>query len=127
MRNAESQLLRKTESQLQRSDEMATFLSYSQSLPGLVTSKSVTTAKEDIGRIIMESLDVVLDQLFGKPMRLAFYDLLERKYYMSRDDVPSQLETFLLILERNFAKNAKEVRRDIARRTIENLVANTNR
>jgi len=127
MRNAESQLLRKTESQLQRSDEMPTFLSYSHSLPGLVTSKSVTTAKEDIGRIIMESLDVVLDQLFGKPMRLAFYDLLERKYYMSRDDVPSQLETFLLILERNFAKNAKEVRRDIARRTIENLVANTNR
>jgi hypothetical protein len=87
----------------------------------------VTTAQEDIGRIIMESLDAVLDQLFGKSMRLAFYDLLERRYYMSREDIPRQLETFLLILERNFAKNAKEVRRDIAQRTVQNLVANTNR
>ena len=95
----------------------------SPSLLELVMSKGVTLDKEDINRLILESLDVVLDETLGKPMRQAFYDLLERNYYMSRDDVPSQLETFLLILERNFAKNAKEIRRDIAQRLTQNLVA----
>jgi len=82
--------------------------------------------KEDIGRLILESVDDVLDGIFGKAMRQAFYDLLERKYSMSRDDIPSQMNTFLLILERNFGKNIKAVRRDIAQKITQNLVANTN-
>jgi hypothetical protein len=117
MRNAQSQLRNTGVWLLSNETED------SPSLPALVMSNGVTT-NEDIARIITESLDVVLDQLLGKPMRLAFYDLLERKYYMSRDDIPRQLESFLLILERNFGKNAKEVRRAIAQRTLQNLVAN---
>ena len=123
MRSVESKLLRRTESRLRDSDGMASFLSYSKSLPRLAASEDATKTKEDIARIIMESLDAVLDQLFGKPARLAFYDLLETRYYMGRDDIPNQMETFLLLLERNFGKNGKAIQRDIAKRTVQNLVA----
>ena len=82
--------------------------------------------KEDIGRLILESVDDVLDGIFGKPMRQTFYDLLERNYHIGRDDIPNQIDTFLLILERKFGKNAKAVRRDIAQKITQNLVANTN-
>ena len=95
----------------------------SPSLLELVISKGVTLDKEDINRLILESLDVVLDETLGKPMRQAFYDLLERNYYISRESIPSQLGDFLLILERNFGKNGKAIRRDIAQRLTQNLVA----
>ena len=95
----------------------------SPSLLELVMSKGVTVDKEDIDRLILESLDDVLDETLGKPMRQAFYDLLERNYYISRDGIPSHLGDFLLILERNFGKNGKAIRRDIAQRLTQNLVA----
>jgi len=93
------------------------------SLLGLIMPKGVTTDKEDIGRLILESLDAVLDETLGKPMRQAFYDLLERNYYMSRDDIPRRLGDFMLILERNFGKNGKTIRRDIAQRLTQELGA----
>jgi hypothetical protein len=95
----------------------------SPSLLELVISKGVTVDKEDIDHLILESLDGVLDQVLGKPMRQAFYDLLERNYYISRDDIPSHLGDLLLILERNFGKNGKAIRRDIAQRLTQNLAA----
>ena len=90
------------------------------SLLRLVIPKGVTIEKEDMNRLILQSLDSVLDQLFGKPARLAFYDLLERRYYMGRDDIPNQMETFLLLLERNFGKNGKAIQRDIAKKLTQN-------
>jgi hypothetical protein len=95
----------------------------SPSLLELVMPKGVTVDKPDIGRLILESLDDVLDENLGKPMRQAFYDLLEREYYISRDGIPSQLGDFLLILERNFGKNGKAMRRDIAQRLGQSLAA----
>jgi len=92
------------------------------SLLGLVMPKGVTVDKEDIGRLILEALDGVLDETLGKPMRQAFYDLLERNYYMSRDDIPRRLGDFLLILERNFGKNGKAIRLEIAQRLTQDLV-----
>jgi hypothetical protein len=93
----------------------------SPSLLELVISKGVTVDKGDIDRLILESLDDVLDDILGKPMRQAFYDLLERNYYISRDCIPSQLGDFLLILERNFGKNGKAIRRDIAQKLTQKL------
>jgi hypothetical protein len=95
----------------------------SPSLLELVISKGVTADRENINRLILESLDDVLDGILGKPKRQAFYDLLERNYYISRDDIPSQLGDFLLILERIFGKNGKAIRRDIAQRLTRNLAA----
>jgi len=122
LRNAESQLLRNAESRLRGSHEMRE-TEDSPSRLGLVMSKGVTVDKEDMGRLILESLDDVLGEIFGKSMRQAFYDVLERNYYISRDDIPSQLGNFLLILQRNFGKNATAVRRDIAQRLAQKLVA----
>ena len=96
---------------------------HSPSLLELVMSKGVTVDKEDINRLILESLDHVLDETLGKPMRQAFYDILERNYYISREGIPSQLGDFLLILERNFGTNGKAIRRNIAQRLTQNLVA----
>ena len=122
LRNAESQLLRNAESRLRGSDEIREKKD-SPSRLGLVMSKGVTFDKEDMGNLILESLDDVLGEIFGKPMRRALYDVLERNYYLSRDDIPNQLGTFLLILQRNFGKNAKAVRRDIAQRLAQKLAA----
>jgi len=94
----------------------------SPSLLELVISKGVTVDKKDIDRLILESVDDVLDEMLGRPMRQAFYDLLERNYYISRDAIPRQLGDFLLILERNFGKNGKTIRRDIAQRLTRTLV-----
>jgi hypothetical protein len=95
----------------------------SPSLLELVISKGVTDDKENINRLILESLDNVLGEVLGKPRRQAFYDLLERNYYISRDDIPGQLGNFLLILERNLGKDGKAIRRDIAQRLTQNLAA----
>jgi hypothetical protein len=89
----------------------------------LVMPKGVTDDKQDIHHLILEALEEVLDEILGKPMRQAFYDLLERNYYISRDSIPSQLGDFLLILERNFGKNGKAIRREVALRLTQNLLA----
>jgi len=93
----------------------------SPSLLELVLSKGVTVDKADIDRLILEAVDDVLDEILGKPMRLKFYDLLERSYYISRESTPSQLGDFLLILERTFGKDGKAIQREIAQRVTQNL------
>jgi len=86
------------------------------SLVGLLTSKGVTVDKKDVDRLLLESLDEVLDDLLGKQVRETFYDHMERKYYIGRDDVPRRLGDFLLILERTFGKSGKTIERTLARR-----------
>jgi hypothetical protein len=86
------------------------------SLLEAIYSKGVTIDKKDIDRVFLESLDDVLNDLLGKSVREAFYDHLERNYYMGREDVPKRLGDFLLILERTFGKSGKTIERAIARR-----------
>ena len=91
------------------------------SLLQVITSKGVTVDKKDIDRLLMESLDEVLDDLLGKRVRDAFYDHLERTYYIGREDVPKRLGDFILILERTFGKSGKTIERTVARRLCEKL------
>ncbi len=86
------------------------------SLFELITSKGVTGDKKDTDRLLLESLDEVLDDLLGKHVREAFYDHLERNYYIGREDVPKRLGDFLLILERTFGKSGKTIERTLAKR-----------
>jgi hypothetical protein len=86
------------------------------SLFELIASKGVTGDKKDTDRLLLESLDEVLDDLLGKQVRQAFYDHLERNYYIGREDVPKRLGDFLLILERTFGKSGKTIERTLARR-----------
>ena len=86
------------------------------SLLQIITSKGVTVDKKDIDRLLLESLDEVLDDLLGKRVRESFYDHLERTYYIGREDVPKRLGDFILILERTFGKSGKTIERTLARR-----------
>jgi len=86
------------------------------SLVGLLGSKGVTTDKKDVDRLLLDALDEVLDDLLGKHVRETFYDHMERKYYIGRDDVPRRLGDFLLILERTFGKSGRTIERTLARR-----------
>ena len=95
---------------------MVNLIKSSPSLMELLMSKGVTDDKKDIDLLLLESLDQVLDDLLGKTVREAFYDHLERKYYIGREDVPKRLGDFLLILERTFGKSGKTIERTIARR-----------
>ena len=93
----------------------------SPSLLELIMSKGVTDDKKEIDLLLLESLDQVLDDLLGKVVREAFYDHLERNYYIGREDVPKRLGDFLLILERTFGKSGKTIERTIARRLCTSL------
>jgi hypothetical protein len=86
------------------------------SLVGLLAAKDVTADKKDVDRLLLESLDEVLDDLLGKYVRETFYDHMERNYYIGREDVPRRLGDFLLILERTFGKSGKTIERTLARR-----------
>jgi hypothetical protein len=91
------------------------------SLMEMITSKGVTVDKKDTDRLLLESLDEVLDDLLGRKVRLAFYDHLERIYYIGREDVPNRLGDLLLILGRTFGKSGKTIERTVAKRLCEKL------
>jgi hypothetical protein len=86
------------------------------SLLELIASKGVTADKKDTDRLLLESLDEVLNDLLGKQVREVFYDHIERNYYIGREDIPKRLGDFLLILERTFGKSGKTIERTLARR-----------
>lgn len=87
------------------------------SLWELVTSEGVTADKKDINRLLLESLDDLLQDLMGKHARGTFYDYMERNYYIGREDVPRCLGDFLLILERTFGtQSGKIIERILAKR-----------
>lgn len=86
------------------------------SLLELIMSKGVTVDKKDTDRLLLESLDEVLGDLLGKQVRDAFYDHIERNYYIGREDVPKRLGDFLLILERTFGRSGKTIERTLAKR-----------
>ncbi len=91
------------------------------SLLELLTSRGVSADKKDINRLLLEALDEVLDDLLGKRVREAFYDHLERNYYIGREEIPNRLGDFLLILERTFGKSGKTIERTISRRLCSKL------
>ena len=84
-------------------------------------SRGVNSDKKDTDRLLLESLDEVLSDLLGIQARQAFYDHLERNYYIGRDDIPKRLGDLLLILERTFGKSGKTIERTVARRLITKL------
>jgi hypothetical protein len=66
--------------------------------------------------ILVECIDQVLVDLLGHRAREAIYDHLERRYYMSRDEIPRRLVEFCSVLDINFGKGGHTIERTIARR-----------
>ena len=87
----------------------------------VLTGKGVTVDKKDNDRLLLQALDDVLDDLLGKNVREAFYDHMERNYYFGREEIPSRLRDFLLVLERTFGKSGKTIERSLARRLCSKL------
>ena len=86
------------------------------SLLELILSKGVTADHKDFNRLLLEALDESLDEILGRRERVAFYDQLERDYYFGRQDIPKRLGDFLLLVERNFRKDGKLIKRAVAKR-----------
>lgn len=86
-----------------------------------IIGKGVATDKKDNDRLLLQSLDEVIDDLLGKRVRVVFYDYMERNFYFGRDDVPQHLGDFLLVLERTFGKSGKTIERAIAKRLCSKL------
>lgn len=91
------------------------------SLMELLTGKGVSVDKKDSDRLLLQALDDVLDDLLGKNVRVAFYDFMERNYYFGREDIPSRLRDFLMVLERTFGKSGRTIERTVAKRLCSNL------
>lgn len=86
------------------------------SLMELLTGSGVTVDKKDNDRLLLQSLDEVLDDLLGRQVRETFYDYMERNYYFGREEIPTRLGDFLLVLERTFGKSGKTIERTLAKR-----------
>jgi hypothetical protein len=86
-----------------------------------IIGTGVATDKKDNDRLLLQSLDEVIDDLLGKRVRVTFYDYMERNYYFGRDDIPQHLGDFLLVLERTFGKSGKTIERAIAKRLCSKL------
>jgi len=66
--------------------------------------------------LLLEAIDQTLADLLGRRARNAIYDHLERKCYMSRDEMPQRLGEFCDLLDANFGKGGKTIQRTIAKR-----------
>jgi len=66
--------------------------------------------------LLVESIDQALSDLLGRRAKEAIYDYLERRCYMSRDEIPGRLAEFCRILQANFGKGGLTIQRTIARR-----------
>jgi hypothetical protein len=66
--------------------------------------------------LLLEAIDETLADLLGRRARDAIYDHLERKCYMSRDELPKRLGEFCSVLEANFGKAGRTIERTIAKR-----------
>jgi hypothetical protein len=86
-----------------------------------IIGTGVTIDKKDNDRLLLQSLDEVIDDLLGKHVRVVFYDYMERNYYFGRDDVPQHLRDFLLVLERTVGKSGKTIEKAIAKRLCSKL------
>jgi hypothetical protein len=120
-----SQLLGSDEHEREAKDRLEKLRSLdrqdSPSLLEQIIGTGVAIDKKDNDRLLLQSLDEVMDDLLGKHVRVVFYDYMERNYYFGRDDIPQHLGDFLLVLERTFGKSGKTIERAIAKRLCSKL------
>jgi hypothetical protein len=66
--------------------------------------------------LLLESVDEALADLLGKRAREAIYDYLERKCYMSTNEIPERLGEFCSLLLDNFGRGSKTIEKAVAKR-----------
>jgi hypothetical protein len=66
--------------------------------------------------LLLQSIDQALSDLLGRRAKEAIYDYLERRCYMSTDEIPRRLAEFCRILQASFGKGGYTIQKTIARR-----------
>jgi len=74
-----------------------------------------------VDMLLAETIDEVLKDLIGKKATEALFDHLERNYALAREDIPSNIERFLLVSEETFGRGTKTISRCVAKRLWEKL------
>ena len=64
---------------------------------------------------LLASIDAVLADVLGTKVREAIYDYLARERSLAKEDIPSHMDEFCLLLRRNFGEGANTLQRCIVR------------
>ena len=76
----------------------------------------VVLRKNDFERLLSESLDDTLTDLFGEKSKQIIYTWLKRKYRIAREEIPERLSDFDLALTEMFGRSSGAIRRVIVKR-----------
>jgi hypothetical protein len=72
--------------------------------------------KSDFERLLSESLDDALTDLFGEETKQIIYTWLKSEYRIAREEVPERLGDFDAALMRMFGRSSRAIRRVIVKR-----------
>lgn len=67
-------------------------------------------------RLLIESVDQALGDLFGDRARDEIYDHLATRYSYGREEIPQRIDQFYAFLQNTFASGGKTIGRTIIRR-----------
>jgi hypothetical protein len=76
----------------------------------------VVHRKNDFERLLSESLDDTLTDLFGEKSKQIIYTSLKSKYCIAREKMPERLSDFDLALTEMFGRSSRAIRRVIVKR-----------
>lgn len=74
-----------------------------------VEMPSAYNGPEALARLLSDSIDEVLTDLFGTRAREAIYDYVERNRSIARNEIPDHLDELFTLFERNFGAPCKKV------------------
>lgn len=72
-------------------------------------------------RLLLESTDEVLSDLFGEKTRDMLYDYLAAQHGYGREEIPKKMDEFYLFLEHVFGHSSRTIGRSIIRRLFAKL------
>lgn len=77
---------------------------------------NVALRKSDFQRLLSESLDDALKDLFGEESKQMIYTWLKSEYRIASEEMPERLGDFDLALTRMFGRSSRAIRRVIVKR-----------
>jgi hypothetical protein len=71
--------------------------------------------------LLAESVDEVLDGLFGRRAKEAIYDHMATHYSLAREEIPRSMDKFFKVTEKTFGEGSKTIYRSILKRLFKKL------
>lgn len=79
------------------------------------------TAQTDFDATLLESIDESIEALLGQEVVLALHLNLKNKRSIGREEIPDNIPTLCVVLEKYFGPSARTIGRAIARRLYSKL------